>query len=222
MTQHIDVFVFFFTCVNDILSALDSANISVLLLLDLSAAFYATDHQILLSRLNSVFGIRSYLSDIYQSTSVSNSSSSPSQLMYGVPQGSVVGPVLFLLYTTPLSDIISNHSINYQLFANNTQLQKSAPLKRSDQPHQITQCMHRRHKTWMTEIKLKINDDKTEALHFPFSSSLNPSTVSLPDSINIGSHNIPFSDSAKNLGVILGSNLSMKKHVIKKSVKLLI
>ena len=78
--------------VNDILSALDNDNISVLLL-DLSAAFDTTDHQILLSHLNSVLGIQStapqwfqsYLSDRYQSTSVNNSSSSPSQLLYGVP-----------------------------------------------------------------------------------------------------------------------------------------
>ena len=70
-------------------------------------------------------------------------------------------------------------------------------------------------KTWMNENQLKLNDDKTEALLFPFSSSLRPFTVSLSDSITIGSHNIPFSDSARNLGVILNSNLSMKKHVIK-------
>ena len=59
-----------------------------------------------------------------------------------------------------------------------------------------------------------MNDDKTEALLFPFSSSLKPSTVPLPDSITLGSHNIPFSDSARNLGFILDSKLSMKKHVI--------
>ena len=47
-------------------------------------------------------------------------------------------------------------------------------------------------KTWMTEIRLKLNDDKTEALLFPFSSSLKPSTVSLPDSITLGSHYITF------------------------------
>ena len=75
-----------------ILCALDNDNISVLLLLDLYAAFDTVDHQILLSRLNSVFGIQStalqwfqsYLSDRYQSTLVNNSSSSPSQLMYGL------------------------------------------------------------------------------------------------------------------------------------------
>ena len=70
-------------------------------------------------------------------------------------------------------------------------------------------------KTWMTDDQLKLNDDKTEALLFPFSCSLKPSTVPLPDSITLGSHNIPFSDSARNLAFILDSKLSMKKHVIK-------
>jgi len=70
-------------------------------------------------------------------------------------------------------------------------------------------------KTWMTENQLKLNDDKTAALLFPFSSSLKPPSVSLPDSITLGSHNIPFSDSARNLGFILDSKLSMKKHVMK-------
>ena len=141
--------------------------------------------------------------DRYQSTSVSNSSSSPSQLMYGVPQGSVLGPIVFVLYTTPLSDIIANHSVNHQLFADDTQLQKSTPLSEvSNLTKELNACTDDI-KTWMTENQLKLNDDKTEALLFPFSSSLKPSTVSLPDSITLGSHNIPFSDSARNLGFIL-------------------
>ena len=73
--------------------------------------------------------------------------------------------------------------------------------------------MHRRHKN--TENWLKLNDDKTESLLFPFLSSLKPSTIPLHDSITLGSHNIPFSDSARNLGFILDSKLSLKKHVIK-------
>ena len=64
------------------------------------------------------------------------------------------------------------------------------------------------------ENQFKLNDDKTEALLFPFSSSLKPSTASLPDWITLGSHNIPFADSARNLGFILDSELSMKKPVI--------
>ena len=115
---------------NDLLNAMDEDEISVLLLLDLSAAFDTIDHQILLSRLETVFGIRStalqwfwsYLLDRNQCVVVNNSASSSSPVMFGVPQGSVLWPVLFVLYTTPLSDIIAN-----QLFADDTQLQKSTP-----------------------------------------------------------------------------------------------
>ena len=67
----------------------------------------------------------------------------------------------------------------------------------------------------MTENQLKLNDDKTEALLFPFSSSWKASTVFLPHLTIIRSHNIPFYDSERNLGFILHSKLSMKKHVIK-------
>ena len=65
--------------------------------------------------------------DRNQCVVVNNSASSSSPVMFGVPQGSMLGPVLFIFYTTPLSDIIASHSVNYQLFADNTQLQKSTP-----------------------------------------------------------------------------------------------
>ena len=135
--------------------------------------------------------------------------------MYGVPQGSVLGPVLFVLYTTLLSNIIDNHSVNHQLFTDDTQLQISAPLS------EVTSCTKELNactddiKTWMTKNQLQLNDDKTEALLSPFSSFLKLSTISLPYSVTLGSHSIPFFDSARSLGVILDSNLSIKKHVIK-------
>ena len=198
------------------LSALDNDNIPVLLLLDLSAVFDTFDHQILLSRLNSFLAFSLLHSSGFthtsqtETTSINNSSSSPSQLMYSVPQGSVLGPILFGLYTTPLSDIIANHSVNHQLFANDTQLQKSAPLSEvTNVTKELNACTDDI-KTWMTENQLK-----TEALLLPFSSSLKPSTVPLPDSITLGFHNTPFSDSARNLGFILDSKLSMMKHIIK-------
>ena len=71
-------------------------------------------------------------------------------------------------------------------------------------------------KAWMTENKLKLNDDKTEALlSFSFFSSSKPAAISLPDSIAVGCHNIPFSDSVRKVGFILDSELSIKKHIIK-------
>ena len=131
--------------------------------------------------------------------------------MYSVPQGSVLGPILFVLYTTPLSNIIANHSVNDQLFVDNTQLQKSAPLSEvTNLAKELDACTDDI-KTWMTENQLKLNNDKTEALLFPCSSSLRPTTISLPDSMTLGSHNIPFTDS----GFILDSKLSMKKPIIK-------
>ena len=133
----------------------------------------------------------------------------------GPIQGSLLEPILFVLYTTLLSNIIANHSVNHQLFADDTQLQKSAPLSEvTSLTKELNACTDDI-KTWMTENQLKLNDDKTEALLFPISSSLKPSTVPLPDSITLGSHNISFSDSARNLGFILDSKLSMKKHVIR-------
>ena len=83
-------------------------------------------------------------------------------------------------------------------------------------PHLCWPMWHHHHtESLLQAIDGVMNDDKTEALLFPFSSSLKPSTVPLPDSITLGSRNIPFSDSARNLGFILGSKLSMKKHVTK-------
>ena len=85
----------------------------------------------------------------------------------------------------------------------------------SDQPHQRTRCMHRQHKNMDNQKSAQTEWQQNRALLFSFSSSLTPSSVSLPDSITLGSHNIPFSDFARNLGFILVSKLPMKKHIVK-------
>ena len=111
--------------VHDLFSALDEDKVSLLdLVLDLSAAFGAIDHSILLSRLSYSFGISdtaialftSYLTDRTQTISVNGSKSLPASLHYGVPQGSVLGPILFVLCTQPLSKKIQHLSLSSQLF----------------------------------------------------------------------------------------------------------
>ena len=82
---------------------------------------------------------------------------------------SVLGPILFVLYITPLSDIIANHSANHQLFADDTLLQKSAPFSEvSNLTEELNACTDDI-KTWMTENQFKLNDDKTEALKISLS-----------------------------------------------------
>ena len=95
---------------NDLLTGSDSDHVSILTLLDLSAAFDTIDQDLLLNRLRDFFGIRdtalaffrSYLRGRKQIVSVLGRESEPSSLLYGVPQGSVLGPIPFILYTQPL------------------------------------------------------------------------------------------------------------------------
>ena len=102
---------------NDILTSFDSSHCTVHLLLDLLAAFDTIDHRILTRRLQHWFGISftalyllsSFLSDKSQTVIMSASKSQPILLEYGVQQGSVLGPLLYSLYTNPLHSIISKY-----------------------------------------------------------------------------------------------------------------
>ena len=201
--------------VNDLLMSLDKGKVSVLTLLDLSAAFDTIDHSILLSRLEYVFGVsysvldwfHSYLTNRTQLVTIQNCKSSPASILYGVPQGSVPGPVLFILYTAPLTDLISSHSVLRHSFADDTQLQNSSePSRVNELLHSMQECI-RDVKSWMTFNKLKLNDDKTEAM-IVSSSSLSLSAL-LPASLVVGDATVPFSKTVKNLGVVLDSHLTM-------------
>ena len=115
---------------NDLLSAVDDGKSSVLVLLDLSAAFDTIDHEILLHRLHNVFGFgntvlswfQSYLENRSQTVVVHGKHSNPASLRYGVPQGSVLGPILFVLYTQPLSNVIQHYPVSHQMYADDTQI----------------------------------------------------------------------------------------------------
>ena len=205
--------------VNDLLLSLDDGKISLLASLDLSAAFDTIDHAFLLHRLQHDFGLSgtvldwfsSYLSGRIQSVSVHSHTSVPASVSCGVPQGSVLGPILFVLYTTPLSAVIERHSILHHSYADDSQLQNSAtPDRLPDLIDSMRLCIDV--KDWMTDNKLKLNDDKTEVVII--SSSRMSTALSIPDSLDIGNASVPFSDTVKNLGVTLDCHLSLKTHVL--------
>ena len=102
---------------------------SILTILDLSAAFDTIDRNSLLRRLELNFGLdgvvlswfRSYLTGRQQIVVVRGFRSAPSLVEYGVPPGSVLGPILVVLYLPPLDETFSHHSVGHYAFADDTQ-----------------------------------------------------------------------------------------------------
>ena len=115
--------------------------ISILAVLDLSAAFDTSDHTILRTRLQHSLGIRhlavswfrSYLTDRKQTVCVNGIYFDPSALMYAVPQGSLLEPILFVLYATPELGIIHHHSLHHKSFADEIQVHQLGHITELEQ-----------------------------------------------------------------------------------------
>ena len=204
---------------SDILTALDSGSGAVLLMLDLSAAFDTIDHGILLSRLNSLYGIsgdaldwfKSYLSNRVQRVIIGDTVSECKSLNFGVPQGSVLGPKIYCMYTKPISDIIAGHGLSHHCYADDTQLYIA--IEHSANLHSELLRMERcvaDIRNWMRHNMLKLNDDKTELI--VFASRYNQHLYS-DASMMIGNTTVVCEPQVKNLGVIFDQVMSMRQHV---------
>jgi len=204
---------------DNIYQSADNSQPTLLVSLDLSAAFDTIDHSTLLSRLETSFGVSgsalswlsTYLSNRTQTVRIGQSSSSINNLVSGVPQGSVLGPVLFSIYISPIGQIVSGLGISHQQYADDTQLYIS--LSKSNPEIGISQletCLSSLH-SWFCHNGLCLNPAKSDAILFGTQQRLHHFT-NIP-AINIAGTVVNLSNKITTLGVTLDSNLNFNSHV---------
>ena len=204
----------------DILEALDKGSCVALFMLDLSAAFDTLDPNILLQRLQQSQGItgnalnwlRSYFIGRVQCVSVKDAVYEDCGLEFGVPQGSVIGPKGYSMYTVPLGAVLEKHGMRLMCYADDTQGYTiiSADGDWSASASAIAACVNDI-SHWMGNNFLKLNHEKTEFIIFK------PQRFSLSQDHKItvcGNTHTPVTH-VRNLGVIQDSSLTMEQHVNK-------
>jgi len=120
---------------SDILTAVDRGAFAAIALLDLSTAFDTVDHDVLVQRLQTSYGVKgnvlqwfqSYLHGRQQSVRRGIKSSKPVTVIYGVPQGSILGPILFVLYTADIAALVQRSGLVPHLYADDTQVYGWSP-----------------------------------------------------------------------------------------------
>ena len=204
---------------NDLLCSIDNKQCSFLLFLDLSAAFDTVDHTILLSTLQTKYGVKgkalrwfkSYITNRSFKVNIGKSLSDGLCLLFGVPQGSILGPLLFILYIADIEHIAKCHGFKVHIYADDTQIYIS--FERSDIFSTISSVEHclRDIKLWMLSNFLKINEDKTKLLLISSEQDLNSVYSDL--CISFSGNIITPSLNAVNLGVTFDSTMSMTSYV---------
>ena len=208
--------------VNDLLIGLDSRSGIVLVLIDLSAAFDTVDHNKLINILANELNIRntalkwfkSYLSNRTQRVYVNGQFSEPLELSFGVPQGSVLGPILFNIYVKSLANVFLNAGFNtlsyaddnsgYQVFS----FSAASNIFLESIPNLLSDISK-----WMQDYYLKLNEDKTKVIVFgsrQFNSNLPSNSVS-----TLNGEVIDCVSKVKYLGVYLDDTLTMQYHINK-------
>jgi exonuclease III len=203
---------------NDILCAIDGKKVVLLVLLDLSAAFDTVDHDILLTRLAERIGLqgsalkwfKSYVTGRLQSVYIDCTASRIWEILFGVPQGSVLGPILFIIYTSPLGDILRHHGVSFHFYADDTQIYLSFNISSATSAlAQMEKCVSDI-RAWMATNFLSLNDDKTEVIVCGTKSMLSKLNSM---SVTIGDVKIQQVSEVRNIGALFNSSFSLDGQV---------
>ena len=206
---------------NDILMKMNTQEVTLLVMLDLSAAFDTVNHAILLTRLSEELGIcgvalewfKSYLENRDQRILVDGSLSERFGLDSGVPQGSCLGPLLFIVYASKLFKVVGDELPHVHCYADDTQIylsfKPSSSTSQMDAVRVIEHCIEKI-RCWLIQDRLLINDDKTEFMIIGTRQQLcKLQTLN----IHVGSSEIKPSLQVRNLGCWLDPNLNMRDHI---------
>ena len=201
---------------NDMIEITRNGDCGILIMLDLSAAFDTVDHDYLLEDLKTVGfeedalrWYESYLRDREVTVIIEKSRSITKKLTKGVPQGSVLGPMLFSIYTRELAWILKRHDIKYKLYADDTQFY--IPAKSVQDAERKIESVMKDIKSWMVKKKLKLNEEKTECMLFGRKNSLKK--FDHVNRIKIGTTTIEIVKKVKDLGVYIDKELKLEDQI---------
>ena len=208
-----------FSLTEMIREALDNSNFACGIFIDLQKAFDTVDHQILLKKLEH-YGIRglandwfkSYLLNREQFVSINGFNSKNQIMKYGVPQGSVLGPLLFLIYINDLHKAIKHSSVHH--FADDTNLLVAG--KNLQEIQKQTNLDLRALCRWLKANKISLNTSKTELILFRDPRKKIPHDIK----VKIDGKRLTPSKSVKYLGVIIDCHFTWKTHQAEISAKL--
>ena len=192
---------------------MDNKQISLLTLCDLSKAFDSVSHPILLQKLSKVnidrFWFVSYLENRTQCVRLQNTKSSQLNVKFGVPQGSILGPILFNIYVNDLSNYISNCTLVQ--YADDTQFLHSGKIDSLQEILNKTTATLTGARDYFLKNGLQLNTTKTQCIFIGSRQYISqiPSDVA----IHIGDTIVKPSISVKNLGIYMDSHLSFNIHI---------